>query len=202
VNASIENADWGGRAGHFAQDIRSSTGQKTWNLVVSSSAPNEQVVLRWSPVGSSLPRNVKLSIRDLTTGQAFDMRSRTSASFQTGETGATRRFSITASASVGAAMRIANLAVRSTGGRASSAAAIDFNLSTDATYEVKILAATGAPVGLVASRAAGAGDVHLVWTGRDSAGRSVPAGAYLVQVRAVATDGEVVKVIRPFSLVR
>jgi len=60
----------------------------------------------------------------------------------------------------------------------------------------------GRAVGTVASRAGLTGDVHLVWTGKDGAGRSVPAGTYLMQIRAIGSDGEVVRVIQPFALVR
>jgi flagellar hook assembly protein FlgD len=80
--------------------------------------------------------------------------------------------------------------------------AVGFTLSGDATYEVKILSATGQSLGTIASRAAGAGDVHLIWNGKDSAGRSVPAGTYIIQVRAVGPDGDAIRAIQPFAVLR
>ena len=77
-----------------------------------------------------------------------------------------------------------------------------FSLSTDASYDVKVLSATGSPVNTVGSRAAGAGDVHLVWNGKDNQGRSVPAGTYILQVRATTSNGEAVRVVQPFALFR
>jgi hypothetical protein len=75
-------------------------------------------------------------------------------------------------------------------------------MAGDATYEVKILGSDGRPVANVATRAAAAGDQRMVWSGKDAAGRSVPAGAYLVQVRAATADGGSVRVVQPFMLVR
>jgi flagellar hook assembly protein FlgD len=79
---------------------------------------------------------------------------------------------------------------------------IGFTLTGDATYEVKILSAVGASLGTIATRASSAGDVQVMWNGKDSAGRSVPAGTYIVQIRATGPDGESVKAIQPFSVLR
>jgi hypothetical protein len=64
------------------------------------------------------------------------------------------------------------------------------------------MAPTGQSIGTVASRAAAAGDVSLVWNGKDSTNRALPAGTYIVQIRATGPDGESVKVIQPFTMLR
>ena len=80
---------------------------------------------------------------------------------------------------------------------------IGFNLTGDATYEVRILSGSGTTVSTVGSRAsAAAGDVSLVWNGRDNSGKAVAAGTYLVQVRASTPDGDSVRAIQPFTIVR
>jgi flagellar hook assembly protein FlgD len=57
-------------------------------------------------------------------------------------------------------------------------------------------------VNTLTSRAASAGDVSLFWNGKDSGGKSVASGNYLVQIRASTADGESVRVIYPFAIVR
>jgi len=195
------NSDWGARSGMYSQDLKTAGGWKSWSIAVDTDQTNSEVTVQWSPKGT-LPRNMKLTIKDETTGQVVDMRSRTFTTFRTGSVAAPRRFTITARPAAGDVVRITNVSIRTSSGRSSGSAVIGFTLSGDATYEARILSASGAPVGLIATRAAGAGDVRLVWNGKDAAGRNVPAGTYLVQIRAIASDGEVVKAVQPFALVR
>ena len=187
--------------GLLAQDMRSAAGQKTWDVVVSTDMANADVTLRWGAIGT-WPRNVKLLWTDVATGQTVDMRTRSSITFNAGPEPTPRRYRITAAPSTGSATRITNLAVRSGATRATGTVQIGFTLSSAATYEVRVLGVDGRPVATVASRAANAGDVNLVWGGRDGGGRAVPAGTYLLQVKAVGSDGDVVRVIQPFSMVR
>lgn len=201
VSVGVDNSDWGRASGIYAQDLRAPGSQETWNLVVNTDQANSDVLLNWS--GTTLPRNLKLTIKDEATGQVVDMRTRNSLSFRTGPEAVSRKFTITARPSnEGSVVRISNIVLRSSSGRASAATTIGFTLSGDATYEVKILGASGNVISTVATRAASAGDVRLVWNGRDSGGRNVSPGTYLVQIRAVSPDGEVVRAIQPFTLVR
>jgi len=201
LEMGIDNSGWSRGAGLYAKDVRTGSGVKTWPVVVSTDQADRDVTLSWAAVGS-LPRSVKAVIKDEVTGQTVDMRTRSFVTFKSGAAGTTRRFTITAKPLVGTALRVSNMAVRSTGGRASGAASISFTMTTDATYDVTVLTSAGKVMSSVASRAASAGDVRLVWNGRDSAGRSLPAGTYLIQVRAQTADGEAVRVIQPFALVR
>lgn len=202
VSLGIANEDWGIHSGVYQQDLRSTGGAtKTWNVVVSTDQRNSPVTVSWSSV-TPLPRNLKVTLRDELTGQVMDMRTRSAYTFNTGAEAAVRRFTITARPATGGATRITNVTVRPVGSRASGTVSIGFTLSGDATYDVKILNVIGKPISTVASRSAGAGDVSLVWGGKDSSGRSVPAGTYLVQIRAVSADGESVKVVQPFVVLR
>lgn len=201
VSLSLNNESWGGRAGQYARDLRGPGGVHVWSALVNTDQADSDVTVRWSGVGS-YPRGVKLTLKDEATGQVYDMRTRSSMTFHTGSDLAPRRLTITARPGTDGVIRISNLTVRSAGGRSAGTTRIAFTLSSDATYDVKVLGADGRPIGTVASRAATAGDVSLVWNGKDAAGRSVPAGTYLVQIRALGSDGEVVRAIQPFALVR
>jgi len=201
VSLGIHNESWGRRAGLYAQDLRAPGGQKAWSVLVNTDQPDSTVTVSWDSV-RSLPRTVKLTLKDEATGQVIDMRARSSFTFNSGSTPGPRRLVVASSQASGNALRISNLTVQPSGGRASGATSIAFTLSADATYEVRVLSATGRHVGTVATRAAGAGDVRTVWNGKDAAGRSVPAGTYVVQVRAFGPDGESVRVIQPFAVLR
>jgi hypothetical protein len=186
----------------YAQDIRSASGSKSWNVVVQTDVPDTDVTLRWGS-GSQLPRNLKLTLKDTATGQVVDMRSRGFVTFHAGSTGGVRRYVVTSGTTMAGALAITNVTVRGNGSRSSGTAAIGFTLSSDAAnYDVGVLDATGRQVATIASRSGAAGDVRLVWSGVDQAGRKLPAGTYLVQIRAVSSEGEVVKVVRPFALIR
>ncbi|MBM3496956.1 MAG: hypothetical protein FJX72_21935, partial [Armatimonadetes bacterium] len=200
VTIGLQSLD-GGSPSLLAQDMRSAGGSKTWDVAVATDVADADVTIRWNSVGT-WPRNVKLLWTDTATGQSVDMRTRGSITFQSGATPGVRSFRVTAVPSNGASTRISNFNVRTSAGRSTGAVQIGFTLSGAATCDVKVLGADGRGVCTVSSRAAQAGDVQLVWSGRDSQGRSVPAGTYLMQVRATGSDGEVVRVIQPFSLVR
>lgn len=200
VSLGIVHDDWGARSGTFAQDIRSAGGIKSWHVNVDTDQANSAVTMTWDST-HGLPRDVKLTIKDDSTGQVTDMRTRSSVTFNASESQGPRRFTITASPRSGAVVRISNLVVNQPS-RAAGTANIGFSLSGDANYDVKIIDASGRVIAPLASRAAAAGDVRVVWTGKDANNRAVPAGTYLVQIRAIGSDGDTVRVISPFTMVR
>jgi len=198
VSLGVQHSDWNNRNGLYATDYRSATGSKVWTLVADSDQKNTDVSVTWNLQG--VPRNTRMMLKDETTGQIYEMRSRSAITFNTGDNATPRKFTVTASSSAQGSLAIRNFGVRAS--RASGSSQIGFTLSADASYEVKVLAASGNSVANIATRAAGAGDVLVVWNGKDLAGRSVASGTYLVQVKATTPDGETVKAIYPFSVVR
>lgn len=200
VSIGISHADWEKRSGLYAQDVRSSGASKTWTLVSNTDQPNTDVTVNWNT--ATLPKSVRLTLKDNATGQVYDMRSAASLTYNSGDSPAPRTFTVTYGQSLGRTLRIANLLVRNAG-RGVGGSVIGFELTGDATYEVRILGSTGRTVANVATRAAAAsGNVSVVWNGRDAAGKPVAAGTYLVQVRATTPDGDSVKAIQPFTVVR
>jgi hypothetical protein len=200
VSLGISHSDWPKKSGLYAQDVRSVGTAKSWTVVVNTDQANSDVTVNWNT--AVLPKNVRLTIKDDASGQTYDMRSRSAITFNSGTTPAPRTFTVSSGQSLGRSIRIANLNVRQNG-RGSGTSVIGFSLTGDATYEVRVLTATGSTVTNVGSRAAsGSGDVSLVWNGRDNAGKAVAAGTYLVQVRATTPDGDSIKAIQPFTVVR
>ena len=91
VNVAIMHEDWSKRSGAFAQDIRSPGGNKSWDVIVGSDQVNANVTFSWDQL-RTIPRNVRLLLKDQSNGQTVDMRTRSSISFNTGDTAAGRRF--------------------------------------------------------------------------------------------------------------
>lgn len=192
-------SDGGGVA--MARDMRCLAGTQSWRLAVSSDLGDGNVTLSWAPQGS-FPRNRRLTLRDEATGVTTDMRTRTSVAFSNTSDGTARMYTITAAPATANTARLTSVTVRQTSGRASGAVSIGFIMAGDATYDVRVLGSDGRSVANVATRAAAAGEQRVIWSGKDGAGRSVPAGAYLAQVRATTAAGETVRVVQPFMLVR
>src|SRR5262249_1143886 len=123
--------------------------------------------------------------------------------FTNGANQTSRRFTITAAPRLAGAVRISSVSVRPTAAhRAGGTSVMGVKLTGHPAYDVKIMSATGANITTVASQDVAAGDVRLVWNGKDQANRAVPAGTYIVQIRATGPDGESVKVIQPFAMLR
>jgi subtilisin family serine protease len=198
VSVAVDNSDWAVAPGRYAQDLRTGTSQ-SWNVVVDTDQKDADITLSWQ--GISVPKSVRLSVTDTETGQTWDVRGRSGITFHTTQQTSARKFVFTAKTAVQTALRVHSVAVRSTG-RATGATQFAFNLTGDANVELKVLSGSGTPIGTIATRSASAGEQSVMWTGRDDRGRAVPAGTYLLQIRATGPDGESVRVVQPFALVR
>lgn len=82
-------------------------------------------------------------------------------------------------------------------------AQVSFTLSADARVEVVISNIAGRTVRRVVTDHAGVAGLNtLVWDGKADSGLRVPAGRYLVQVRARTEDGQQCQALAAVSLVR
>ena len=200
VSIGAVHTDWGNRSGVYSQDLQSMSGSKSWNIEVSTDQVNKSVIVSWDT--SRLPRGVTLLIKDNVTGQVTNMRSTSSVSFQSAPGSQSRKYTITSDTSLNNEIRIMNLFANSVGGRGVGTTNIGFTISGNATCKVQIINATGQAISELASRAVSTGTVNMVWNGKDMNGRSVPMGTYLVEVTAVNSNGEVVRAIQPFTVLR
>lgn len=200
VSIGTVHSDWGNRSGVYSQDLQSMSGSKSWNIEVSTDQVNKSVIVSWDT--SRLPRGVTLLIKDDITGQVTNMRSTSSVSFQSAPGSQSRKYTITSDTSLNNEIRIMNLFANSVGGRGVGTTNIGFTISGNATCKVQIINATGQAISELGSRAVSTGPVNMVWNGKDLNGRSVPMGTYLVEVTAVNSNGEVVRAIQPFTVLR
>ena len=90
-------------------------------------------------------------------------------------------------ASISGGMLSSLAAVATKGGGAE----IAFSLSAPSTVEVRILNIAGRPIRLVTpGQDCTSGMKTIMWSGLSDAGLQVPAGTYLVEIRAKAASGE------------
>lgn len=191
-------------AGVYTQDLRSFGGSKSWDVVVNTDQPDADVVVSWSGL-TTVPKNYRLSVTDKTSGQTIDMAQQSSMTFHTGHTGGSRSYVVTARpTNAGGKALLTNIFVnpsRVGAGRGVATYEIGYTVSQDVRVDVSILSTGGRLLAQVSpSRAVTTGDNHLVWNGRDSAGRALPAGAYVLQLRAVNTNGDVSHEVRPLLI--
>ena len=190
----------------YAQDLQMAGGVKTWNVSVMTDQPNTDITLRWPNI-ATLPKNYRLTLQDTATGQEIDLRNQASYQFNSGHNAVTRAFTLTAHpTNSGGHAVLTNISVnppRSVPGRAAGSYQIGYTVSQDAQVEVAIVGYNGQTLAQIgATRAVSSGDNTQVWNGRDTKGAIVPAGTYLLQLRAVTTDGTVSREIRPLTITR
>ena len=190
--------------GLYAQDLRSLGGTKTWDVVVSTDQPNADVTMSW-PDARSLPRNYQFTLKDNTTGQVVDIRTRAAFQFNSGPKPQAREFTITAQpGNSGDAVVFNNVFVAQRGtskATGQSTYQIDYNVSHDAQVDVSILGTGGRLLTqLDSGRAATSGDNHVIWNGRDSQNHALPAGTYIVRFRATSSEGRVTQYHYPLTV--
>lgn len=198
LSFGVLNPDWGTAAGIYAADVRRSGARATWNLQVRTPAPEMDVTLTWSDL-RFVPKDTRLVLVDDATGRRYNLRTVSSVTLRTDQTG-TRRLQLLAEPQSGATLRITGLRAQRTRGGAYS---IQYTLSADAQVQAEVLSASGKPVKIlqkgVPSRA---GIQSMSWDGRDAGGVAVPAGAYLLRIRAQTEDGTSSQAILPMVVTR
>jgi subtilisin family serine protease len=188
----------------YSQDLQPVGGTRSWEVVVSSDQQDADVALNTRFL-NALPRNYRLTLTDKATGQSVDLRNQRTYRYNTGKTSPTRSFVITARPStLGRRALLTNVFVNpnnTTDSRSVPTFEIGYNISQEASVEVSVLSATGRQIAVVGNtRAVGTGENRVVWNGRDGSGRAVPAGTYMLQLRALTTDGEVTRVAQPLLI--
>lgn len=171
---------------HFAWDIKPLSPSSEWLLQVTS---NEECTLRWGDL-SSFPRGYSLTLTDLKTGKKISLLHSSSYKF-TGD-GNPRLFSLKISPRN--PFLISDLLVKTT----RSGVEFAFALSREADTEVRVENVDGRILKLMRGRGK-EGTNTVYWSGQDEKGNILPAGIYILRVRAFS-EGEMVQAIRLFTL--
>jgi hypothetical protein len=169
-------------------------GSVVWDLEVSGE-PGDVVTVSW-PDLTQIPAGCGLVVRDGVTGEERFMRTVAGFTVVLGPGERSRRLTVTA-APAGAALALSQLSARR---EAAGTARITCKTSMPATVTGEIRTAAGVLVARVTAAAAGAGNVVLLWDGRDQHGARVPRGVYQCQVVGVAADGQTAKAATVLAL--
>lgn len=205
VSVAIEHTDWNKQSGRYAVDLRSpGTSSNSWNFTVTSTVPKQTVVLGWPSIATVSSRQ-DVMLTDTDTNTTINLRTHPNYTMQAGTTGVTRHFTVTTSAAKRISLQIANINARLLGGgtgRAAVSATIGYTLTADATTQVSILK-NGRVVRTIESGVSrAAGDTALVWDLKNNQGASVPADAYILEVRAQDAQGHLARQVTPLIIVR
>ncbi len=200
VSFSIVKDVPAGEQNTFAQDYRDTRGKIVFNGRFAA-AEGGTYTISWPNV-NRLPRTLRARILDKETNISRDMRMSAGYTFTMGEAG-TRSFEIIIEPGTAARAVIGNVMVTSAGRDQNSNVTIQYGLSTGANVSVRILGSNGKEVYAVSrGRAENAGVNTATWTKRDSAGRAVAPGNYVIEIVAETSDGQRVRVTKPVVIVR
>lgn len=202
IYVTFDHDNWGDKSGGYGVDVRSAAiATKAWEFSVKTNVPGQTATLTW-PNTALVGRSTTLVMTDLATGQVRDLRSTSSYTWQTGDQPATRRFKIEAVRADMNTLRITGLTARE-GATRGAGANISYTLSAPADVEVHILSVSGKHLRKVAGTATrAAGNNEAIWDRRTDDGAVMPAGSYMVELRAKDATGRMVKQAVPFIVTR
>jgi len=189
-------------------DLRSpGIGKKVWNLTVQGTKPNENVVVSWGSLATSLPREYNLQLVDPTTNTHVRMRSAASYALNVGPS-SVRNLQIVAEPTSGAGrMRVLSMSVNANGvpgSRSVASVSVNYALAADGDASVVIRDGRGRVVRTLNSttRAVSGTNVSTLWDLRDARGVATPSGLYQIEVNATSPDGQHDRQVRPFVISR
>jgi len=187
----------------YAVDVRSGSGKQTWSLSAEwTPAPDADspLTLTFGNI-ASVPRGTALWLVDQKTGKRHYLRTTASYRFVPAPGETTRQFQVIAEPESGVGLKITGVtATRTRGG----VFHITFHLTAPAAVTAEVLNASGKPVAQLNPFGGRAveGTQSLTWRGTDDSGIALPAGAYLLQLRATDEDGRQTRVNIPVVLTR
>ena len=195
----------------LAQDLRApGSNTKTWDLIVRSPKPNEEVTITWPEIAASVPRDHQLTLVDTENNVRRVMRNTSSYTLNTGA-GATRAFQIVAEPLRRAGrIQITSFDVapgRTRGAGGETSVAINYGFSQNADARINIRNGRGqtirtlVPTTRAAEGGANAGG-NVVWDLRDQQGTVLPGGVYQMELLAIGQDGQTSRQVRPYILSR
>ena len=198
--AAFVRSDWGAQSGAYYSDVRASGSREPWELTVTTPAPNATYTLSWSGA-ASVPRSTRLVLVDTATGTRRYLQGASSIAFTTGAEGV-RRFRVEVEDRGRHALRIVAGPARLT--RAGTGMArVGVTLTSGALLDAVVRSADGRVVRrLQSGRATPAGESELLWDGRDDRAIAVPAGMYIVELRARTPEGEQARTVAPLVVTR
>jgi len=189
-----------GAAGPWATALRADVGPGTsWTFEVQCREPNAEVQIRF-PDLSRVPRRFRPILTDLAGGRTTYLRTSPAYRYNSGPGGGKRRFRLDLGADRGRHLAVSGLSAVPV---QAGGAEIRFVLSRSADCDLKVLNIAGRTVRVLETAHLRVAGTHIaLWDGRSDVGTAVPAGRYLLRLRAVSDDGQVVNQIGSVTIHR
>ena len=209
LSLDILHPEWANTGGRYTQDLRSpATTQKTWNILVRSAHPNEEVTLTWPDIAASLPKSVNLKLIDQETKVERSLRNTSSYVINTGANG-TRSIQIVAEPGrTSSRVAITNFdVIANADGRAAGPQTVTIHYGLSQAAETRIYVRSGGRTVrtlTATTRAAtnGSNTGSTVWDVKDDKGVTLPTGSYVIELEALSADGQRARQTRPYLLTR
>ncbi|MCX7598961.1 MAG: carboxypeptidase regulatory-like domain-containing protein, partial [Armatimonadetes bacterium] len=167
-----------------------------WDLVVTTDIPDTDVAVAL-PDLSKLPKDLQVTLTDLETGKSVYMRTTSQYVFRSGPEGATRHLRLTVAPKSVGGLVLSGVSATAAGSRVT----VSYSATAPCAVTARVLNIAGRVVRVIATNApAGVGVNTLAWDGRNAAGSPVPAGRYLIELDAVAENGQRVKCVTHVTL--
>ena len=201
ISLSLEQS-LNGQPTRLAQALSETTGAQEFSMKVESRDAGP-VTVTW-PNLSTIPKNVRVRLVDVATGDTRDLRKNSGYTFQA-DSRSIREFKLQLEPGVTNRAVIGNVVV-TRDGRATGRSApvvVNYTLAADASTSVRILASNGREVySVTRGRADKAGQNSVTWNLRDNANRAVAPGAYKVEIVAEGDGGDRVRKFVPITVIR
>ncbi len=184
----------------WAQDIRVSGGRHTFDMeFVAYEAGTYSI--SWPNI-RQLPRNTRVRIMDLQSGQSRDLRMNSAYTF-TMDAAGVRKFEVSIEAGAVSRPVIGSVLISSSTRDRTGPVTIQYALSAGAEVSVRILNTAGREVYTITrGRSENAGVNTVSWSKRTNSGRAVAPGNYIVEIIAETPEGARVRGTRPVIVVR
>ena len=188
VDVSVQAAD-GTRLSRSVQ-----VGTKTkheWDIVVSTDVASAEVAVSL-PDLSRVPHDMTVTLTDPATGKSLYARTMSTYRFQVGDSGGSRVLRLTVEPRTTAGLVVSAASARAQGSRV----VVSYSVSCACRVQARVLNIAGRPVRVLASDSvASAGVNTFAWDGRNASGSVAPPGLYLVEIEAVAENGQRAKAV-------
>jgi len=196
------HSDWGQFSGQYRWDLRGPiTDEKTWDVMVQTNRPNEEVTLSW-PNLRELPKECGIVLRDVDANVSRSMRTTTLYRYNSGVNAGARHFQVVVSAQQLAAPQITGfqfVPAKGRGGRGD----VLFHVNMDCVVDLSIRNITGRLVkALSKGQQFTAGQHSVYWDGTNDWGAVVPNGTYLGEIVARTEGGERANALSRFVVLR
>ena len=194
VETSFVNASADGKAQRWKADLRAGGGQQEeWIVEVHTDQRNADVTLSWNDL-SHVPKQYRLRLTDLTTGEKRALRTTSGYTFRSSAEGETvRRFRVELYPTTDGGLKVNHLNVNLQNGLG---AHVSFTLNRPARVQMTVLNPTGKAVRVLPPLEGRVGLNALTWDSKSQTGASLARGLYLLLLRAMDEEGQQVQATR------